>query len=292
MFRGTALSLGAARFTLYAIWFAVIWRVDLSGLPFIPSSHYKPAGIMRLFGDDLHGSLSPAALDLFRIYLLALTGFLALGVRPFSPVAAIGACSLLFFDSLLKSYGSFINHGQVGILYAALAMPFFPAGDALSLFRFRKVKLSTEATYRAAMVFPAFAFSLAYVFVGIRRLALGPEVLWNDSLPGWLLTRTLSSPRYDFTWSLSVMDSGIVVMVMKAGFVIVTLAEVMSPWALFNDRFRRVWLLVMIPFHFSTLFFMNIFFWENLLFIMVWFTGLSYQVIPALFSRNRVEATQ
>jgi len=49
---------------------------------------------------------------------------------------------------------------------------------------------------------------------------------------------------------------------------------------LFSRRFRFFWLLVMIPFHFLTLFTMNIFFLENLLLIALLLTGLPHLFTP------------
>jgi hypothetical protein len=55
---------------------------------------------------------------------------------------------------------------------------------------------------------------------------------------------------------------------------VVTLFEILSPLALVWRRFRWVWLAVIAPFHLTTLFTMNIFFWENLILLAVVFTGL------------------
>jgi hypothetical protein len=52
---------------------------------------------------------------------------------------------------------------------------------------------------------------------------------------------------------------------------VTTLFELGSAGVLFSRVFRRVWLVVIVSFHFVTLFAMNIFFWENLLLVLVIF---------------------
>ncbi len=52
--------------------------------------------------------------------------------------------------------------------------------------------------------------------------------------------------------------------------------EILSPLVLISTWFRRAWLAVILPFHVLTLLSMNIFFWENMILIVVFLTGLGY----------------
>jgi hypothetical protein len=52
---------------------------------------------------------------------------------------------------------------------------------------------------------------------------------------------------------------------------VTTLFKLSSAGALFSRVFRLAWLVVIVSFHFVTLFAMNIFFWENLLLVLVIF---------------------
>jgi hypothetical protein len=47
-----------------------------------------------------------------------------------------------------------------------------------------------------------------------------------------------------------------------------------------------VWLAVIVPFHFMTLLAMNIFFWENLVLIMLVFTSLTAWIAARIVSRE------
>jgi hypothetical protein len=55
------------------------------------------------------------------------------------------------------------------------------------------------------------------------------------------------------------------------GYFVTTLFELDSAGVLFSRAFRLLWLVVIVSFHFVTLFAMNIFFWENLLLVLVIF---------------------
>src|SRR4029453_979242 len=65
---------------------------------------------------------------------------------------------------------------------------------------------------------------------------------------------------------------------MKAGFIVTTAFEILTPAILLGNTFRRLWIAIMIPFHISTLLTMNIFFWQNTVLILLLFTGLAYRV--------------
>jgi uncharacterized membrane protein len=62
--------------------------------------------------------------------------------------------------------------------------------------------------------------------------------------------------------------------VLNAGFVVVTVLEVLAPLCLFSRRFRLLWLGVMVPFHVATLFLMKIFFWQNLILLVLLLAGV------------------
>ncbi|MFT4175547.1 MAG: hypothetical protein QM627_02720 [Luteolibacter sp.] len=280
VFSGSAASLGFARFGIFAVWAVIVATTDVRGLAMLPDFLYSPTGILRIFGKGFAEHCTPGVMGAFQWLLCGWLVVLALGIRPYRWVAWGGVIGLLLFESWVKSYSSFINHGQLGILYAAIGLALFPAGDAWVLFRFREVIPKKPSRYASGMAFTAFVCALAYAFVGIRRLALGPEVMWDDSLPRWVVSRTLEPMGYGFVWGLDVVRTSVLLWMLKVGFVVTTVFEVISPWVLFHDRLRRCWLAVMVPFHLLTLLTMNIFFWENLVLVMIYFTGISYVWVP------------
>jgi hypothetical protein len=63
------------------------------------------------------------------------------------------------------------------------------------------------------------------------------------------------------------------------GMTVMTVFEIGSPFALFSRWFRNVWLAVLVPFHFSTLFTMDIFFWENVILSIVLWPSFPYLLV-------------
>ena len=115
----------------------------------------------------------------------------------------------------------------------------------------------------------------AYSLIGINRFAMGGLAIFTgDALPINLALRTFEYREFGFEWSVLLLQYAPFVVLLKAGFFVVTLFEVLTPLALVWRRFRWAWLAVMVPFHLSTLVTMNIFFWENLILLAVVFTNL------------------
>jgi len=121
-------------------------------------------------------------------------------------------------------------------------------------------------------------FSMAYAFVGTRRLVTTPDIFIGDALPSWLIARSLEPSRYGFTLGLLVLEHPAMVAALKAGFIVTTAFEIFTAAILLNNTFRRLWIATMVPFHISTLLTMNIFFWQNTVMILLLFTGLAYRV--------------
>lgn len=125
----------------------------------------------------------------------------------------------------------------------------------------------------------ALALGFAYLFVGMARIVGGGlEVLTDESLRHWVVLRSLESSNYAFQYGIAITDSPLLYKGMLAGFAVVTLCEVLAPLALFHRVFRFFWLAVMVPFHVACLMTMNIFFWENVLIILVLFTPLAHRI--------------
>ena len=64
--------------------------------------------------------------------------------------------------------------------------------------------------------------------------------------------------------------------------------EMLSPLCLFSRRFRWLWLAVIIPFHFTTLFTMNIFFDYNIILLLLLLTPLPFWVATRLGTREEL----
>lgn len=128
--------------------------------------------------------------------------------------------------------------------------------------------------YSAGLLAVALVLCFTYSFIGIRRVAFGGiEVFTGDALLTSLALRSLEYGPFDFDYGLLPLRMPWLAFAAKIGFVVVTIFEILSPFVLISRRFRYAWLAVILSFHFATLFTMNIFFWENVVLILVFLTG-------------------
>jgi hypothetical protein len=114
--------------------------------------------------------------------------------------------------------------------------------------------------------------AVAYSLIGVHRVVYGGlPVFVGEALPIYIVIKSLEHSAYGFNVVVEYVGLPFVAFLLKAGFVVTTVMEILTPLAIGTRWFRWSWLAVMIPFHVSTLFTMNIFFWENLVLIIVLF---------------------
>lgn len=276
---GSPTALGLARITVFSIWLFSIAVTPVMLYSVLPESLFTPVGVFRFLPPELfHFALNESFLMGLKAALMALCGLLVLGVRPFTPLA-VGTCALLlFYDFLMKGFNGYVNHAQLGILYGALVLAVFPAADGLSVMGPSK-RPAPRAHYAAPMFVVALLLAFAYSFIGTHRVVQnGLGIFTGDAIVTLLAVRSLEFSATGFGTLPLTLPA--LAPFLKLGYFITTLFEVLAPLALIYRRFRRLWLAVIIPFHLMTLLTMNIFFWENILLILVFFTGLGYLLPP------------
>ena len=166
----------------------------------------------------------------------------------------------LQLDSVAKSSGGFANHAQTLPLILLALVAISPLLEDR-----RKPPLSTTSSDFVALA--AIGAILPYSYIGLQRvLSGGWEMFTGDVLLQYLSAATASYQRYP-PW----VDPVLLKAPLNAGFAVVTAFEVTSVCLLLSRKYRCAWLLTMLAFHITTLFAMNVFFWENLVLITVIF---------------------
>ena len=179
---------------------------------------------------------------------------------------------VLVLDALTKSFNGYINHSQLVPLFVLLVFALFGGRRALPTLGFRDDGETTGSSYRLVVWLAGLMLIIPYTFIAMNRLLVGGvEVFRGDALLDYI---NLTSRRYSVYQSSAFLDLIRIpwaAAALKAGYVVTTLFELSSAGVLFFLLFRRLWLVVIITFHFVTLFAMNIFFWENLLLMLAIF---------------------
>ncbi|MGY6500120.1 MAG: hypothetical protein ACXIVQ_04360 [Acidimicrobiales bacterium] len=281
--------LASLRIAVFGTWIILLGSTRLHLLADLPPELVQPNGLARLLPVDV---LMGSPLLLAVVQLSAILGCVlcVLGIRPYAPIATATVALIFVNDGLMKSIGLYDNHAQWGALMVALVLAISPAADAWSwgprADRTAEGHLPHDR-YAAPLVAVAALFALAYLMIGARRVVDGAvTVLTDDSMVIWSVARILEDDHYPWDVPQVLLSNQWMLPGVAVGFALVTIAEILTPFILRNRRLCTMWLAVMVPFHVSTLLFMEIFFWENLILIGVLFTGIPTSIIALTESRS------
>ncbi len=287
----TAHTLGFVRVWVYGLWFIIIAIDPYYQLAEFPISVLDPVGMFKLVpGSAWSSVINQPSLIIHKALTLALVGAAMLGLRPYRAFA-LGAAFLLVSHQTLIRFMGFFGHSELFLLYCAVVLAVFPAADGFAWGRWRRQPDSPKPIYAAAMLLMATLGAMAYVNISAFRLAFAtPEVFIKPSMGVWFARHVRFSVYWGYDVGLWLLNHWQAMVVIHIGYFVTTLFEFMSPLCLFSRRFRYVWFVVMVPFHFSTGLLMNIFFWHNLLLLPVLFVdiGSFFVVKPATGGKRPV----
>jgi hypothetical protein len=243
---------------VFGLWLVKLAVSPLQRLAALPSDFFQPIGLLRLIPDAAWRALLtvPGLVTLRVLTVAALALTLLDRGRWAAPLAS--AALLVLEQGLLRSVG-YINHTEMVLLYAAIVLALAPLAERRS---------GPAAAPRAdvPLVLITAILCLSYTFAGVSRLVLGlPQVFHPDTILMWTLIAAHQSTYYGWELGRHVLALPPALQIaMAIGLAAVTVLELLAPCCLFSRRFRRAFLVVMVPFHIVVLVTMNIFFWENL----------------------------
>lgn len=281
-------TLGMVRVIVFAIWLAKIVPDTFSFLAEMPRSIFKPVGILRLVPHGMWDWILTAdVLSTMKWLLVLCLVYAALGLRPYRLAAIASAVLLTLHQGIERSF-TFVNHLDLAALFCVYVLAFAPAADGFALSEPTHSRM--PQAYAAAMMTMAFALVLPYASIAAFRFVhSAPDIFLDDSLRFWFVSLSGLDPD---GWHFGewIIRRSRLMMIAKAGFVVTTCCELLSPLCLVSARFRLIWFAVLVPFHILCLFLLNIFFWENILLSLALLTPW-YDKLPAWFAalRQRVQ---
>jgi hypothetical protein len=280
---GTRQHATAVRTLVLAIWLAIVTITPYGYYARFPAEMSAGYGLGRLF---LGGQALKAVLLSYPVLMALKWGAMAacaLAIlfpnrcRWLTPVVL---AFVLVLDNLTKSLNGYVNHAQLVPLFILVVFAVFGGQRYLPTLGFHAdppgepdaATLAPGASavpYRSVVWLAGLMLIIPYTFIALNRLLVGGfHVFHGDALLDYI---NLTSRRYSVYHSsvfLGLIRIWWLAAALKVGYFVTTLFELGSAGALFSRVFRRVWLLVIVSFHFVTLFAMNIFFWENLLLVL------------------------
>jgi len=267
-------TLGIVRAVVFTLWACVVGFDSFEELAWLPPSIFQTHGLLALLPGGVWSVVlrEPFLLG-FRAVLVVLLGLAALGARPYRPIALLAVLGVLLEQTLIRGFG-FIQHRELALLLAAVVLALFPSADGFSRWG-REDAHAPAPLPSAALTLMTLLILLAYMITGLYRLAYaGPEIFLSNSLRYYIAYTSFRQNYYPFELGQVALLYPTAGAVLNAGFVVVTVLEILAPLCLFSRRFRRLWLGVMVPFHVATLFLMKIFFWQNLVLLVLLLAGV------------------
>jgi hypothetical protein len=260
--QATARSLGLARILVFSL--AAASRLSLPLWEVCCLSEYRPAGVMRLLGAAWWvPRMTPAGAVVIQALTVGLLLAVAAGARPYRWLAPAACLALTVSEGILRGYGQF-PHRYIILLLLAYLLCGFPAADALSLFPPRTRRTTDPRLYQAALVSATLLFCLTYSLTAARRLSSGGlAIYFDDTILCATATRDAELGAAG-GWGLWACESVAAAWMLRLGFPLVTLLELLAPLCVFSKPFRWGWIAVMAPFHVGTGLLMGIWFTQNL----------------------------
>jgi hypothetical protein len=273
-------TLGVVRAAVFAVWLIEVGPDPLSFWGELPASMHEPVGALKLVPRERwEQALTPEKLGQFKRVLIVLLILSAAGARPYRPTAAATAAALTGHQAVLRGF-TFVNHEELALLISTYVLALFPAADGFALGSLgssratrRGRRRATPETYAAALDAISLLLLIPYCEIAARRLVrASPEVFLGDSLPHWLASLdTLDREAWGLgPWLLAHPS---LVRILKAGFAVTTVFELLGPLCLVAPRLRRAWIAVIVGMHVANRFTMKLFFWQNSALILLLLTG-------------------
>jgi hypothetical protein len=279
----------AVRTVVLAIWLAIVAITPYGYYARFPAEMSAGYGLGRLL---LGGHALKAVLLSYPVLMALKWGAMAACVlailfpnrcRWLTPVVL---AFVFVLDNLTKSFNGYVNHAQLVPFLILVVFAVFGGRRYLPTLGFHAddgdvtpepetSTLAADATvapYGSVVWLAGLMLIIPYTFIAMNRLLVGGfEVFHGDALLDYI---NLTSRRYSVYHSsvfLGLIRIWWLAAALKVGYFVTTLFELGSAGALFSRLYRRAWLVVIVSFHFVTLVAMNIFFWENLLLVLVIF---------------------
>jgi hypothetical protein len=258
-----ARTLALVRIYVFGMWLLLILPDCFSCLADFPPSMLARLGALRLVPRSVAPwLLDPHVLAVSKGLLVALLCLALLGVRPYRLYAVAAATLLTFYTGIVRGLVQ-PTHVDMALLLVTFVLAVSPAADTWA-WRTAGTPERPAPVYAAAMIMMTLVFLLTYCLVACRRLALSsPEIFLTLTMRSYVASDILRPTSNPFLLGEVLLTSPAALWLLQAGFVLVTLFELLSPWCLIHRAFRRAWIGMMIAFHAASYLFMNVLFVSN-----------------------------
>jgi len=270
----TVKHLGMARILVFSILLIDLLVDNLPAMASMPAEAYLPRGVFELVPQAwLPAMFQESTLAAFSwIYgLLLVMGLVGLG--PAWAVTGLTLVGTTFFHGVARGFGGHVNHQELITLHACFFLLSGQAYARLSLNSLLWKRLTDKAdddVSRLLLRGLCFWIFLTYFFIGMARIQTGDWRLYGtNAMTFYAVQHSLKWNYWEFSMAKDILHQPLLATLLTLSFPLATVLELGAIFAVF---FRiLVWPVVLSLglFHLSILLYMNIFFWQNLLLLLL-----------------------
>jgi hypothetical protein len=270
---GSPRTLALARCAVGLLMLGIMAAQDLPAAEGVPRVWFAQIGPIALLPYEWAVAMLDARLlAAIRWVGMALAIAFAAGVRPVPAVGTLLALTATLAQCLgpkAFSGGLSTHHENAAILLTLSLAVSSPRPSA-------PPDVAARAS-RSAMLICALAIGMMYMEVGCHRLLRGGAAIFlDDTIVAWQVSHSLQYSETSFRIGLLAANHPWLAAASKLGFLLATLAETVAPLCLImGTRWRIAWLSALISMHVGSALMMNVHFWENLVLLIIFCSGLT-----------------
>jgi len=287
---GTILQLGLARILVFGILVLDLLLDDVTALASMPFEAFLPHGILRLLPASWleamlrDASLSGFAVVYFVVLVLGLVGFGRAWL-----VTGAAFCFTVWFHGLARGFGGHVNHQELIVLMCLLfflSQRSYAAASINSLIRPASAGGEDNQVARLLLRGLCFWILFTYFMIGVARLQASDwRVYQTNIMTCYVLLHSIKWNYWDVSVAKELLQQPLFDLFLRVSFPLATILELVAPFAVMIRGL--VWPIVISLwlFHLAIFFTMNIFFWQNMLLLLLpllgWYTDRNWKPATA-----------
>ncbi|OYW75692.1 MAG: hypothetical protein B7Z37_12080 [Verrucomicrobia bacterium 12-59-8] len=287
---GTTLHFGIARILVFSILLIDLLVDDLPALVSMPAEAFLPRGVLEWLPSAWMSTILQSGF--LHGFTLVYGGILLLGLCGIGRAWLVTGLALLgtiFFHGMARGFGGHVNHQELIVLHSLfffLSSRSFAAASVNALLWKQPSNETDQEVSRLLLRALCFWVLLTYFLIGVARLQTSDWRLYStNAMTFYALQHSTKWNFWDFSLARDLLHQPLFDLFLRAAFPMATLLELAAPLAVMVRRL--VWPIVISLwlFHLSIFLCMNIFFWQNMLLLLLpilgWYADRKWQPTTA-----------
>lgn len=257
------------RLVIVTLWIVKLLLDPLWRLAEMPRELFIPTGFLALLpAIAVDRLLTPTGLTTFLVLTLFVL-VLCLTNRAFHITATFAVILLTAYSSLIRSFGPAV-HTDIVPLLAVYALAGFAWADFLQSKSNAKSSSPSASWSSFPLITIVAMLCLAYTLVGFNRMLDGGlRVFTGDTMETWAVDASLRGYYFNTNIGWHVPEWPTVTLMLRLGLPVITLFEMTALLCMVSSHYRWIFIPTMLSFHLLSLVFMNIFFFDDMLFYLL-----------------------